>query len=164
MDSQAALKVNLRYFSDKWKKLVEVDGKGCKVCLTREQQLKILLEWGEEKFSRGDFRGAVRIFKRVLEIDRTNSEALNNIGVIQWQLGDTASAMTIFQNSLAINPRDPDALGNLARAAAETGRFDRIDPGLLEILKAKQPANPYIDRIIEARQGLSIEGNREARA
>ncbi|MDX9763139.1 MAG: tetratricopeptide repeat protein, partial [Desulfomonilia bacterium] len=140
--------------SNKWKELIQTGDNQYRVCLTREQQLRTLLAWGEEKFSQGDLLAAARIFERILHLDRTNSQALNNLGVIQWQLGETASAMNVFQHALTANPDDPDALANLLQAATETGRFDIIDPGLLDILKQKQPANPDIAKIIHAQQKI----------
>jgi len=146
---RASLERDLRTFSEKWKELVEVDGNGCRVSMTGERQIRKLLEWGEERFSRGDFKAAMKVFLRVLRLDRANSEALNNLGVIQWQLGDALTAMATFRNSLDVNPKDPDALGNLLRAAAETGRFDLVDPELLASVRKAQPAHPDLARLVE---------------
>lgn len=154
IDYQSTMSSNFQYFSNKWKELIQTGDNQYRVCLTREQQLRTLLAWGEEKFSQGDLLAAARIFERILHLDRTNSQALNNLGVIQWQLGETASAMNVFQHALTANPDDPDALANLLQAATETGRFDLIDPGLLDILKQKQPANPDIAKIIHAQQKI----------
>ena len=89
---------------------------------------KHLLDWGEELFSRGDIASAIKIFLRVLQTDKTNSRALNNLGVIQWEGGDAVSAMETFQIALGFNPKDPDALTNLTKAATATGRFDLLRP------------------------------------
>jgi lipopolysaccharide biosynthesis protein/radical SAM superfamily enzyme YgiQ (UPF0313 family)/GT2 family glycosyltransferase len=148
MDSRAALKGDLRYFCDKWKGLVEADGVGYRVCLTRERQLKALLDWGEERFSQGNFRAAMKTFERVLCLDGSNSQALNNLGVIQWQIGDAVSAMKTFQIALGCNPKDPDALDNLAKAAAGTGRFDLLKPEILKLLKRARPADPDVEKLI----------------
>jgi tetratricopeptide (TPR) repeat protein len=146
------MKDNHQYFANKWKDLVEVRGNGYRVRFTKEQQLKKLIEWGEERFSQGDVRSALKIFERTLHLDRTNPQALNNIGVIQWQLGDTISAMNTFQISLSINPKDPDALGNLVQAATKTERFDLLKQNLLDILKQEQPDNPDVVKLINAQQ------------
>ena len=152
IDHQATMKDNHQYFANKWKDLVEVRGNGYRVRFTKEQQLKKLIEWGEERFSQGDVRSALKIFERTLHLDRTNPQALNNIGVIQWQLGDTISAMNTFQISLSINPKDPDALGNLVQAATKTERFDLLKQNLLDILKQEQPDNPDVVKLINAPQ------------
>jgi hypothetical protein len=64
--------------------------------------------------------------------------------------------MSTFQSSLDINPGDTDALGNLARAAAETGRFDLIRPDLLAALKKAQPASPDLAGLM-----LVVEGKQK---
>jgi len=150
IDYQATMKDNLQYFSHKWKDFVEVSGNHYKVRLTRDQQLKKLLEWGEERFSQGDLRSAIKIFQRILYLDGTNSQALNNLGVIQWQTGDMVSAMKTFQIVLKFNPKDPDALANLLQAATETGKFELIKQDLLNILPQEQPGNPDVAKLIVA--------------
>lgn len=146
-------KGNGQYFAEKWENFVEVDGNEYSVRMTREQQLKKLLEWGEERFSQGDVSTAIKIFERVLRLDKTNTQALNNLGAIQWQIGDMISAMETFQIALSFNPEDPDALANLLQAATETGRFDLIKQNLLDILKQAHPANQDIARLIDGHQG-----------
>lgn len=116
------------------------------------QQPKKLLELGEKKFSQGDVHTAVKLFEKVLLLDRTNSQAMNNLGVIQWQLGGVVSAMKIFQTALSFNSNDPDALANLLQAATKTGRFDLIDSALMNRVKEAQPANPDLVKLINAQQ------------
>ncbi len=115
----------------------------------KELQLKELLEKGEECYSQGDMQTAIDIFQKILLLDGNNSQALNNIGVIQWQLGDPSLAMRTFQEALAINPRDPDALANLLHAAKETGRFDLVSQELLDTVKETQPGNPDVNLLAE---------------
>jgi len=89
----------------------------------------------------------------VLSLDKTNSQAMNNLGVVRWQLGETLSAMEIFQNALIGNPEDADALANLLQAATETGRFDLLKPDLLDTVDRSQPANPDIAKLIDGHKG-----------
>ena len=107
---------------------------------TRETKRSIeeLLHQGEECFEHGDLKRAVKLFERVLSLDRTNSQALNNLGVMQWQIGNVPSAINIFQKALTFNPNDRDALENLMQAAMDTGRLDLISPALLDTMKEKQ--------------------------
>jgi tetratricopeptide (TPR) repeat protein len=153
IDYQVTMNDNRQYFADKWKDIVEVDGNQYKVRFIKDQQIEKLLGWGEERFSKGNIPSAIKIFQRILQIDRTNSQALNNLGVIQWQLGDVVSAMETFQIVLSLSPKDPDALANLLQAAMETGRFDLLKPNLLDTLKQAQPTNPDIERLIDGHQG-----------
>jgi GT2 family glycosyltransferase/lipopolysaccharide biosynthesis protein len=152
IDYNSTLVGNRQYFADKWRDIIDLTADGYTVHLTREKQLKKLLEWGEERLSSGDSGTALRVFERVLYMDRTNSQALNNLGVMQWQLGDPVSAIGTFQNALFINPGDTDAMGNLAQTAEETGRFDLINADLLDILKQEQPSNPDLVNFINAIQ------------
>lgn len=149
---QAIMNDNRQYFADKWKDIVEVDGQQYHVRFTRAQQLEKLMSWGEERFSQGKFHSSVEVFRRILQIDRTNSRALNNLGVIQWQIGDTISAMETFKTALSLNPRDPDALANLFQAAKETGRFDLIEQNLMDTLKKAQPTHPDIAALFGGQQ------------
>jgi tetratricopeptide (TPR) repeat protein len=63
---------------------------------------------GDEYFSKGELKGSVSASKRVLQLDPKNSQALNNLGSIQWKLGDTLSAMITFRKALKSNPDDAD--------------------------------------------------------
>jgi Flp pilus assembly protein TadD len=85
-------------------------------------------------------------------LDRSNSQALNNLGVMQWQLGDAVSAINTFQTALTFNPGDSDALANLVQTAQETGRFDLINPALLDAIKQAQSDNPDFIGLINAQQ------------
>jgi GT2 family glycosyltransferase/radical SAM superfamily enzyme YgiQ (UPF0313 family)/Tfp pilus assembly protein PilF/glycosyltransferase involved in cell wall biosynthesis/SAM-dependent methyltransferase len=152
IDYRTAMKSNLQYFSGKWKDFVEVSGDQYTARLTRDQQIQKLLAWGEERFVQGDVPSSIKLFQRTLQLDKTNSQALNNLGVIQWQTGDVAAAMKTFQIALTINPKDPDALGNLVQAAIETGRFDLLKQNLLDILKQAQPENPDVAKLTAALQ------------
>lgn len=113
IDYMASMEGNRQRFADKWKGIVEFVGDKYNVHVTKEQRLTKLLEWGEERFSRGDAGNAVKIFERILMLDPSNSQALNNLGVIQWQTGETVSAMKTFQTALNLNPKDADAMANL---------------------------------------------------
>ena len=157
IDYQTTMECNRQYFADKWKDIVEVNGDVYKVNLTRKERLKKLLEWGEDNYSKGNLHAAVKIFERVLKLDNANSQAMNNLGVIQWQLSrEPASAMKTFQAALRLNPKDSNALENLLQAATESSRFDLINPALLKTVEKAQPANPDLVTLINAQQNLAI--------
>jgi tetratricopeptide (TPR) repeat protein len=151
------LECNRRRFVEKWNDIIEVNGNEYRVRMKREDQLKKLLEWGEERFSQGNFNAAVKIFERVLKLDKTNSQAMNNLGVMKWQISrEPASAMKIFQTALTFNPKDHDALGNLVQAATKSSRFDLINPALLNTLKKAQPANSDVVTLINAQKSSAM--------
>jgi tetratricopeptide (TPR) repeat protein len=153
IDYQATMERNRTYFAEKWKDIVEVNGNAYRVCMTKEYQVKKLIEWGEERYAQRDVHAAIKLFERVLKLDRNNPQALNNLGVLQWQLGAEPSAMRIFQTALKFDPKDVDALENLVQAATETGRFDLIDSDLLDTLKDAQPTNPDLAILINKKRG-----------
>ena len=152
IDYTNSLDCNRRRFVEKWKDIIEGNGNVYRVRMTKEQQIKKLLEWGEEQFLKGNYRGAVKVFERILKLDPLSSQALGNLGVIQWQLGNLPSAINIFQKALTFNPNDCDALENLIQAATEASRFDLIDPALLNTVKKAQPTNPDFVELINAQQ------------
>lgn len=155
IDLDKLMKENWKYFTSKWGHIIVRDGTTYRHIQT-DQKIDLyvneIINWGEKEFENGDYKRAVLLFERALQISPNHTRAMNNLGVIQWQLGDMISAMNIFQKALAINPQDSDALGNLVQAATETGRFDLLQQDLLDILKQAQPANPDIARLIGGHQ------------
>ncbi|MEN6473621.1 MAG: glycoside hydrolase family 99-like domain-containing protein [Syntrophaceae bacterium] len=152
IDYSATMRDNRQHFASKWKDIVEFDKTGYRVNLTKDLQLKKILEWGEERFAQGELAAAAMVFERALILDKTNVEALNNLGVIQWQIGHLEAAMNTFQIALSLNPKDPDALANLVQAAIDTGRFDLIKQDLLAAVKQAQPESPDLMKLINAKQ------------
>jgi FkbM family methyltransferase len=150
IDYNSTMQKNLKYFAAKWKDVVEVSGNTYKLLpMSREQRLKKLIFWAEERFLEGNITQAVDLLQWVLKIDCCNSEALNNLGVIQWRLNDAASAINTFQTALRLNPNDLDALTNLLDAVSETGRYDLVSPDLIEVLKQSRPSNPEVIKLFE---------------
>lgn len=153
IDYSTTIDKNLKYFSNKWKGIVKVSSNEYKVTLRKNQQLSRLLEWGEEKYLQGDIQSSIKIFQRVLHLDKTNSQALNNLGVIQWRLGEVVSSIDTFQKALIINPKDTDALRNLVQAASEIESCDFIKPSLLEVLLKEHPTHPDVLTLMNLLQG-----------
>jgi len=107
---------------------------------------------GEEKFNQGNYREAVISFEKALKIDPQNTRAINNLGVVMWQTGDVPSAMKIFLNALSINPEDFDAFINLASSVRESGRYDLIEPAIVDRLR---PFHGTTDEFMELERYLS---------
>lgn len=73
--------------------------------MTKEYQVKKFIEWGcEERYAQKDVNAAIKLFERVLKIDRNSPQALNNLGVLQWQFDDKFSTMKIFRTELKFEP------------------------------------------------------------
>jgi GT2 family glycosyltransferase len=160
IDGSSTCESDYEYFGRKWARFVttwtkSATERGYTVTqnITGQDCIDELLRWGEDCFVRGEIKRAVRVFERLLSLNSQNAQAMNNLGVIQWQLGDVASAINIFQRSLSIKPNDSDTLANLTQAATEARRFDLLKPGLLKIVQQAQPANSDIARLIDGHQG-----------
>lgn len=72
----------------------------------------------------GDLRGAIAQFSRALEIDSTNAEAYQNLGVAALRARDTARARGYLQRALSLNDRLPLALNTMGVIEAQEGRAD----------------------------------------
>ncbi len=147
IDYEQVMGKNRTYFAEKWKNILEMTEDGYRLHLTMNQRIGILIEMGEQRYAEDDLAGAVRVFRRVLEIDPTNSQALNNLGVIQWELGSIDDAIVTMHKALSLNPRDPDALANLLDALVATNRHNLVQADLIELVKRAQPENPDIGRL-----------------
>ena len=159
VDYGTSLKSDREHFVLKWSRFVtpsavSTTDKGYSLIqkITEKEGIEELLHWGEECFSRGEIKRALRIFERVLWLKPKNAQALSNLGVIQWQLGETTSAVNIFQKALFLNPYDTDALANLVQAVEEIKRADLVQNNLIDLLRQSQPANPDFRRLIDGRQ------------
>jgi Flp pilus assembly protein TadD len=119
IDYSATMNANRSLFLEKWKDIIySQKADEYHVRIEKNRQVEHLVRWGETAFCKGDILRAFKIFERALRIDPHNTEALNNLGVIQWELGDREAAVETFQTVLCIKPGDPDALSNLSDAVS----------------------------------------------
>ncbi len=77
---------------------------------------------GMADMHKGDFKGAIAEFTRVLELDPTNDTALSNRGGAKCESGDLDGAIADCDRALEIDPKNTGALSN--RAAAKVGKKD----------------------------------------
>ncbi|MFQ5883285.1 MAG: c-type cytochrome biogenesis protein CcmI [Candidatus Methylomirabilales bacterium] len=68
------------------------------------------LQAANEAFNRGQFRQALEGYKRILDQDPRNVEALTQIGVILARAQHYDDAMVAFEQALRVKPDDPKAL------------------------------------------------------
>ena len=64
---------------------------------------------------------AIASYRRVLELDPTHSDALNNLGVLLQQNGDLDGAITAYRGALAARPDFVPAMNNLGSALEDQG-------------------------------------------
>jgi GT2 family glycosyltransferase/glycosyltransferase involved in cell wall biosynthesis len=129
MDHSRTMDANREHFLRKWKGIVRhIKADNYWVRIEKHEQTERLVAWGEEAFACGDVLRALRIFERALIIEPRSTQALNNLGVIQWELGHPDAALETFQTALTIRPDDPDTLSNLSDALASGGNRDLLRP------------------------------------
>ena len=151
IDYSSTMNANRAYFIAKWKGLVQFlkdDMYG--VHIEKGRQVENLIRWGESAYNEGDIARALRIFERALRIDPRSTGVLNNLGVIQWELGDQDAATETFQTVLRIKPDDMDARSNLGDAIAAGRREDMLHPNIKELLKKHPAISPTGTRLVDA--------------
>ena len=71
----------------------------------------------------GELAQAGTIYKRILDVDPKNGDALHLLGLVSHQSGQSANAITLIKRALKISPNQPDFLCNLADILRESGQF-----------------------------------------
>lgn len=155
IDYTDTMNTNRFYFLEKWKGIVESNSDGgYRVHFDRKLQVEQLNRWGESAFDEGDVLRALKIFKRALIIAPRNTQVLNNIGVIQWELGHQEAAIDTFQAAIAINPGDSDSMSNIANAIAVRGGKHLLRPEIRERIEKHLACSPVINRQLVAQEGF----------
>lgn len=104
---------------------------------------------GYDAFHSGDYRKAIRYYRRAIEIDPKFVYAYDNCGVCYRRLGDLNSAANLYRESIRIYPKGNVAHANLAVVYALRGMTDEAKREYEEITK-NDPQNP------EAPYGLTV--------
>lgn len=82
------------------------------------------LSAGARHHEAGRFREAEQLYRRVLQRDPNNAEALNLLGVLAAQAGHPRDAKDLMAKSVAIDPNNPEFHYNLALVYQGTGDSD----------------------------------------
>ncbi len=64
---------------------------------------------------------AMQLWRGILQIDPTNLDAINHLGVISGKVGNIGAALRLFTDSLRIEPNQPEVWFNLGIAQATVG-------------------------------------------
>jgi Flp pilus assembly protein TadD len=89
----------------------------------------------------GNYPGAVRLYRRGLEIEPRNVELLNAIGFALFQDGKSQEATVELEKALAIDPKHWKAHNNLALASIDLGELELAEAHYRESLAIQpQPA------------------------
>jgi tetratricopeptide (TPR) repeat protein len=89
----------------------------------------------------GNYPGAVRSYRRGLEIEPDNVELLNAMGFSLFQQGKNKEAVVAFEKALAVDPKHWKAHNNMALASIDIGELEMAEAHYRESLAIKpQPA------------------------
>ncbi len=90
------------------------------------QESKQINRRARDAFERADFKGALRLLKRAVEICPILETNYNDLGVVLWALGDTDRALEQFARAVRLNPEYVEARENLRDAARTLDRVDEV--------------------------------------
>jgi Flp pilus assembly protein TadD len=112
----------------------------------------------------GNYAGAVRLYRRGLELEPENVELLNAIGFALFQQGNSREAVAELERALAIDPRHWKAHNNMALASIDLGELELAEAHYRESLEIQpQPAIHNDLGVVLERMGLQEEAVSEYR-
>ncbi|RPI12050.1 MAG: tetratricopeptide repeat protein [Lysobacterales bacterium] len=89
----------------------------------------------------GNYAGAVRLYRRGLEIEAANVELLNAIGFALFQQGHSREAVVELEKAIAADPKHAKSHNNMALASIELGELEIAEAHYRESLAIQpQPA------------------------
>jgi serine/threonine-protein kinase len=80
---------------------------------------------GNELIQAGELEKAVDEYKRALEMEPGNVDALTNLGVVYYNLGQLDDAVEQYSKALEVAPDDADIHSNLAAAYVQMNQLDK---------------------------------------
>ncbi len=83
-----------------------------------------------------DAKGAEEAYRKALEINPNDLDALNNLGLIAFRKGDFEEATTLFDKLSGLNPTSISAKLNLAAAAVKVGDLKKAVSAWKEVIRA----------------------------
>ena len=82
-----------------------------------------LIDEGEALSMSGQYKEALEIFNKALEIDPENMVVLSNKGFVLLELGNYQEALDFFNKVLEIDPKDIDVLSSKGKALSMSGQY-----------------------------------------
>jgi len=86
---------------------------------------------GEERFGKGDLKGALDALRTAVILDPLDAAAYNNLGVVYWRKGEIGEALACFSKALESDPDHPDALQNSKDALKAVESEETTETGSL---------------------------------
>ena len=106
----------------------------------------------------GDYPGAVRSYRRGLEVEPENVEILNALGFSLFQQGESREAVAVLEKALAVDPKHAKAHNNMALASIDIGELELAEAHYRESLAIEPQPAIYSDLgFVLERQGLAEE-------
>ena len=101
------------------------------------------MAWAKERAAAGRQEEALELYQELVQEDPVNVRALNNLGVLQDEMGDAEGAVATLRAAKKIQPTNQEILGNLGAALGTLGRYKdaekelrnafRLDPSNLQV-------------------------------
>ena len=103
----------------------------------------------------GNYPGAIKLYRRGLELEPGNVELLNAIGFALFQQGKSQEATVELEKAIAIDPKHWKSHNNLALAAIDLGEFELAEAHYRESLAIQPQPAIYNDLgVVQERLGL----------
>ena len=116
----------------------------------------------------GNYPGAVRAYRRGLDVAPENVELLNSLGFALFQQGESDEAVIALEQALDLDPEHWKAHNNMALASIDLGEFEIAEAHYRESLEIEPQAAIHNDLgFVLERQGLvdeAVEHYRQALA
>lgn len=105
---------------------------------------RLLTEAAYAEWVKSDFQTAIKAYERLIEMDPTDTWALNNLGVVYDQdLGQFDRAYEYYQRAFQYDSTAAVHIRNLARTTINLGRFDEAE-SLLQSASARFPEDDVV--------------------
>ncbi|MCG8590783.1 MAG: tetratricopeptide repeat protein [Proteobacteria bacterium] len=106
----------------------------------------------------GNYPGAVRSYRRGLEVEPQNVELLNSLGFALFQQGKSEEAVVALERALEVDPAHWKAHNNMALASIDIGELELAEAHYRESLALEPQPAIYNDLgFVLERQGLADE-------
>ncbi len=82
----------------------------------------------------GDYEGAKIQYRKILDIEHYNVDALNNLGLLLYDSEDYATAQLYYEQALAHAPNSPSILTDLGKAVCRQGNLEQSKTYFIQAL------------------------------